>query len=904
MPNGSDKRGAQRRGIPILRLVVEEDDLQPFVLSLAHVLKNAEPGRVPHAKHNWVDQTTSPTAPEDLVEITRRALTAISRELSEGGNTRYGRIRFRRLGLVSWLMRGPAGPAGEDDADSDTTLKRELIQHEGMRRSVGYGLVLDSAEASKKLNAFVRPLYAILLYLKIHGRIPGLGVEYRWLLRQPYATPDDPGTVIGFSERLNAWRRSSDDRRELQLLLVNAFLEDLRRAYRRRPWRLRAIRRTTYVALFVSNATHENGGADLLQAINDVRNKTAAFDPLLVVGINRVSDHVGTEDAEMWPVESAEQAYRAWCRGLPANARGLDSNAWYLPIRVPRLPLPATIEGAGTQDRASAYRAARREIDGMPPLRVDQPPWWSRRWAVVVWVILILGSVAAPPLLIRYSTSSASDRRDKARQIDAAQWRATHCGLDQGNEESKALLSIGGECIGLSAHGFPFQPSDTELGKIETKIGTLNDSALAAHRANPSRAYITVAYVAAFSSTDQPPADPVSERDGLAGLAVAQNRQLDKSGSHDPLLRVLIGNAGARMKHGGEVARILSRLMADDASIVGVVGLDQSRKPTIDTIRAFTREGVPMVAATLSADVLPAVSPMYFQISPQNKREADVAAAYADGVLIRIQGRPKAISRDVRVLYSADRQDTYSNNLSSDAQSFAARGFRVDRRPYAPSPGDATAAPSPRRLGQDSCGYDGLLFFAGRPEDFRDLLDGINEHCRSNPPAILGGDDVSRYAADRDLRAQYPSVPFDYISFAIPSPSCDAKSPLYSSLSRLFPELCKGDRDISLAGHATLTYDAALSYIYAVQYLHASEVPITPASVWHGISQIQGSARIDGESGEIDFSGKVNQQVPVNKAVVILRVNGSALPTVQGMCGKLGGHQTSNWCPRPEETLR
>ena len=40
-----------------------------------------------------------------------------------------------------------------------------------------------------------------------------------------------------------------------------------------------------------------------------------------------------------------------------------------------------------------------------------------------------------------------------------------------------------------------------------------------------------------------------------------------------------------------------------------------------------------MVAATLSADGLVNISPMYFQVAPQDSREAAVAAAFAAHLL-------------------------------------------------------------------------------------------------------------------------------------------------------------------------------------------------------------------------------------------------------------------------------
>jgi hypothetical protein len=70
-------------------------------------------------------------------------------------------------------------------------------------------------------------------------------------------------------------------------LLVNAFLEDLRRAYLLRPWHLLRRRRMTYPMLLLDNIAVDNGGYLLLRLVNDVRNQVGVFDPLLVVAHQR-----------------------------------------------------------------------------------------------------------------------------------------------------------------------------------------------------------------------------------------------------------------------------------------------------------------------------------------------------------------------------------------------------------------------------------------------------------------------------------------------------------------------------------------------------------------------------------------------------------------------------------------
>src|SRR5204863_844435 len=108
-------------------------------------------------------------------------------------------------------------------------------------------------------------------------------------IHQPFLTPTlSRGGFLGFATRLAVKPRTDNDRRQVHLLLVHAFLEDLRQAYRRRPWRLRGWRHTAHAVILLDEAAPNQGepvglGAELLRLISEVRNETGLLDPLLVI---------------------------------------------------------------------------------------------------------------------------------------------------------------------------------------------------------------------------------------------------------------------------------------------------------------------------------------------------------------------------------------------------------------------------------------------------------------------------------------------------------------------------------------------------------------------------------------------------------------------------------------------
>ncbi|MGP8303783.1 hypothetical protein ACTPOK_38915 [Streptomyces inhibens] len=874
-----------REGLPVICLVGGDDHPQ-LAKGISYFLSHADPRRVPHCLHDLRIDTSS-SDPES-VEAVRRTLERLAQGFALSVNGSDGRVRFRRFGLVNWLAQtgvgnGPGYQGGLEG--NDHTLLQGLREREFRRRRL-FGL-LRSPETELAVDGSVPWwvwLFAVHVFPLAWFRVRrGLGCEYRWLLNQPYLAPRDPGTFIGFAERLTAPHNQVEDPEQLRKLMVNAFLEDLRVAFRRRIWRPRTARRTAYCVALLDGVGPGNCGYPLLQAVIDVRNETGAFDPLLVISCGAGPPADGTRIRADWGHSSlwelSDRLYGGWRDTFLHQGRARNRAPWYLPVTVPRLMPPSE----------ESYELTRRlEVAQDARLRIPEPPLWARR---VVSVMAVCGALVA--LLGAGGLVLGGE----------SNYRQAHCGLSRFEDDAATLRTAGtGECIGVARHGFTFHSPDPSLDTTLRTIYAQNSRAEEAHQASPERPFVTLVHLSALLSVSGKPTGQLAYgREALQGAASAQSRQLRSTGATEPILRIFPANAGSGMRFGTEVVDILEQLKQQDPSLVGVTGLDQSREATNRTIHKLTAVGLPMVATTLSADSLVRQSPMYFQVSPQNTREADVAAAYADHLVGQGTKRP---ARRVRIISSADPSDTYSKTLSDDvAGRFRGRGFAVERTSFTPPPppGEepSSDAPGPGAVGQRSCSYPGVVFFAGRSEDFESLLGGINESCNSDPPTIIGGDDVARLAADADRRGHYPGIPYDFLDFTLGSARCDGTSELYAELSKLFPEECAKVASSSLDGHAALGFDAVKLYINAVKQLReeAAQMPLTPPAVWHAISGVHGDEALDGESGIISFGGDVDRQVPLDKLLSVQHIDGVGRPAQAGFCGRVGGQKQSSWCP-------
>jgi hypothetical protein len=864
-----------RDGLPVVRLVGDEQT--ELTEAIRKALSDASPARIPHefidvpglwdAVRSERKDLTQEGPGWPRAELYRRMLVELAVEFSSASNARDTRVRFRRFGLVNWLLESSHTRQGLDDPHARRLLTR--LRARELRRGRLWA-ALRSPGGEVALHDRV-PWWGWLLALYVFPAIwfrawRVLGTEYRWLLRQPYMAPGDPGTFIGFALRLAQPRRERENPEQISKLMINAFVEDLRSAYRRRPWRRRAWRRTSYCVAFLKGASDTNPGNDFLRALVDVRNETGVFDPLLVIASTPQAGYVGPS-----PKAAPAEAYSSWCFRFKQAKRSRRAADWYLTLGVPAPLWPDDPRYGKLVDR----------IGPAQDFSMPVPPNWARTR------VTVLASAVAVGLVVSAGVAAVADSN---------RWKHEHCDLARTDPDAGTVRrQATGECIGIAPHGFAFGVPDADVRRTLATIAGQNAEAEQISHASPRRRLVTLVHMSALLGG----AGRQYAREALQGVASAQRRQLDKQGETDPVLRVLPASAGSGMAFGPVVVDLLEQMMREDPTIVGVTGLDQSRQATITTIHELTRIGLPMVATTLSADVLDDQSPLYYQAGAQNRREAAVAAAY--GRYLAGQGK---VQRAVRIIYSADPTDEYSKNLRTDAdQAFARMGFKIQDVPFVPAPAPAgVSGDGPRKAGESACGYRGLLFFAGRSEDFTKMLEGANDVCGSTPPVFLGGDDVARFAADARQRTAFPRIPFDFLDFTPGAASCDSASDLYSTMKRLFPEECGKVENSSVDGHAALAFDAVNLFLKAIGQLQDSApgLPLTAAAVWHGLSSIHGKAALDGESGKIDFGGRVGQQVPVDKLVSVQHIDGQRPPRQIGFCGQRGNLRPSPWCPGPE----
>jgi hypothetical protein len=384
----SDRRErSARQGLPIVCLVRDEEH-EGLLGVLADRLSHARPHRVPSACVDLgiADEGTELGAlTHEDVEIVRNILRRLKNQLARSVNAKAGKFRFWLFGLADWLMNQDLG---DDAQEYERVLLRLLRRRDG---TAALGDAVDTATRDLAgMNGWLR-LLGLLRWVplavfrgRVTGQVPLLSGPYRWFLRQPHLTPEETIGFLGFAERLTAQEWHKENPEQLARFLTNAFLEDLRRAYRWSPWRWRRYR-STYVTVLLNNVTGVNGGYAVAQLINDVRNQVGRFDPLLVItGSRKVPPDAGKRypDRPDYDAAHAFEGYQHWQNLLSVDRRARRDIAWYLPLKVPGIPSPADRKGV------------EQEVGPIDYYRVPRPPWWSSRLFRLALTLVILAGVA------------------------------------------------------------------------------------------------------------------------------------------------------------------------------------------------------------------------------------------------------------------------------------------------------------------------------------------------------------------------------------------------------------------------------------------------------------------------------------------------------------------------------
>ncbi len=764
------------------------------------------------------DQLVPDNELDRSVLLREQLLDKIASELGRHDSRQWqGRIRFRRYALASFLLQHNETPPEPDEVPNrqardllrDRLLGRKRRPAENDGQPAGAGARVDAT--LNRTEPFGLPWYLLLPAMLLSVIAPAavqhgvpFGRSVRWFMRQPYLAPDSSPDFASFAQRLISMPSVHENAGEVRKLLTHALLKDLTDAYARR-FRWRWVRRENYPVLLLHGVGPGTTGELLINLINDVRNETGP-DPLLVVAS-------GPEELPHDGTAAEPKDVQDWQTQLLAARRQLSPTAWYWLIRVEN---PST-----TADSARAFPR------GQAPVNTTRAR--ILRAAPTLLVLLLVAGAGVWYYL----------------ELDK------HCGKIFPNAHPDLFISDangavkGGEqCVGFSdTHYFAADP-DSPLAATQRDISKNN--ARAEQFADDTGATIpTLFYVGPLDPGPGDGGGPALQgvAEELNGIERAQ-RKLIGENFH---VKVLVANGGTDMQAGAEVAtriaehaqrqnetglRDLLPWEQPDSPVLGVIGMGGSQQTSKKMIRTLSGQSVPMIGTTSSLDVLPTLSPLFYQVSPQNLREAEVVKRY----LQEGSGRE---TNDLTIVTeplppNTEDPDSYSGNLAHDLEeAVEPTGIKTTRigLPDFKAP----------------CDPNQTIFFAGRAATLPELLSTFETSCRdsdSDYPYLITSDDTSKFSLDQQLAEDY-KIPVDYVSFTDLEP-----------------------------GRSALAYDAMYLVKQAVDNTESKQsggdgVPLNGERVWAGLNTITPERPYTGESGNLAFGS--GDRAPHQKAVWILR---------------------------------
>ncbi|WP_049563223.1 hypothetical protein [Nonomuraea sp. SBT364] len=555
-----------------------------------------------------------------------------------------------------------------------------------------------------------------------------------------------------YASRLAA--RATDE--ELERLLVGAFLEDLRQAYRRRRLFLwPAWARAYHCVVYLRDVTAADAAVlAFLGCLHAVRERSAQWDPLLVVTSGPDSPalvrDVRTVRLPGGPGEehAGEHVHHEWLR-LVSHRHGPA----YLVIE--DVDLTAGNQRVVTPAPAAGHKRVRA--------------YWT------IMVALLVVPLIASGLYV---------------------WNATrtYC------EAPDVLRDEIGECVGISDGGYVFH---SRLTAPIARIQAENVKAVESGR------YVEIVYIGPM--TGGPDALLAGSQGELYGIAAYQQDYNAVSGSR-PKMRVLLGNPGKAFRKSVELARqVVDRLEAG-APIVGVIGMAQSRAVNQEAIAVLNTAGLPVMVTVGTADQLGShkrvPAPYFFRLAANNERQARASAAW-----VRAGTGELPAATNVTLLEDVTEGDLYSANLAAGFRAaFGAEG--VTSLPY--SGGEQLKA----QVKKACAGEPQLIYYTGRGDDFVTFVQGIDEGCsQSRIHRVLASDDVTKYVQDNHQRLKdHPNLRLHYVTLAWEkvwdSISAGEGRGGKAQISRIL-RLIGADAQPSRL-HAMLAHDAALALGLAI----------------------------------------------------------------------------------------
>ncbi|MGH3391050.1 MAG: ABC transporter substrate-binding protein, partial [Actinomadura sp.] len=508
--------------------------------------------------------------------------------------------------------------------------------------------------------------------------------------------------------------------------------------------------------------------------------------------------------------------------------------------------------------------------------------------------------------------------------------RATYCRVGiipvSWNSDTRWRTGADRECIGVATGGVRFESGPDSIGldgdlrapdpnhrgdqitlaDLQDKIEMANADVL-----DSRRPYVTVLYAGILTGAADRRDLAVDGLKELAGAYLAQmrNNGLSQPGQiGSPLqIRLLPVNVGKDMVFSVDAADRVLDIARRDRSVVGVVGMARNTENSQAAIRRLNAAGLPVISTLNSSDELPALPHYYGLAATDHDETAALRPAVERELGRRRVDHAMIVSRE-----PGPSRDVYGREIAADAErALDPRQTEHVRYVDTDDVSDRVKAACESAAARPYT----LVYFAGRREDVRGLMDGLSKGgCTRRGLVLLAGDEVAtvRFGTEEHEVPLPASITLYYTAFAyLPNLISDHRDQehafflLARNLLGIGAPRARGDEPLFVDGQMALAYDGTSALAEASHNVFdtfgltrgtAVQVPgsgaVTSGAVLLELSRLRWP---DGATGAVVFSdtGNARQHArngPGNRGLTVVRValeNGE--PVSGAICGRLNG---------------
>ena len=550
----------------------------------------------------------------------------------------------------------------------------------------GVNLVLWSV--SPIVAVSVALLHAVLL---IRGKI-----SCRWFYHAPYLQRAEGDRLADYAGFL---RMAAEP--QLERLLVAAFLEDLRQAYRRHPfgWSWPGWGRHTYPVVGIKNAEPGTPERRFMELVEEVRVDTGQRSPLLLVVSTSTAPNPrrplvradnGKNDSSKGKTKKSGDPYGKWQEAM----RRLQPSPYLIYT-------PRTLGDSGGGNALVKLR----------PLR-----------AMGFWAF-VFALVAAPVTAVAVETFGCGS---ELRQVDE---QCVGLGsLDQ-IEPHKMVQPV--------AHKIEQQNAAIPFGSKIIKIAYFGP--------------LTTKPNAQFK--DGQMAAVAGELAGVGAYQADFNK-----GKSDWKIKVLFANTGQDFVGAKEAATGIARFARDDQSLAAVVGFAWSRDEVKSAVAELTKADIPMVSTVTTVDQIAGEgkkrSPYFYRLAVVDSMQVKATVHWLE----RIGLDPKVGKKpEVAVIWQREDNELYSQDL----RNLFLSEYRGKKTAFEFSD-DASLDDAIRTACRSNAK---VLYYTGRADFLDTVKRSWGASCESRGVRLLASDDVTgRIANEVHRDGAKHSVTMSFVS--------------------------------------------------------------------------------------------------------------------------------------------